>query len=384
MKAIRIGAVNLRRLTRDRVGLFFVFVFPIVLILLIGVSFGGDFTPTLGVASQDRGPLSDELVDSLGSQRGIEVELFEDRAALEDAVERGVAQSGVIVPAGYDRALRSGETVEIAYVSRAGDLSSALRTAIESAVGSQAARVRAAQFASGQGTEDFDDAFERSSTLEGTIPSVTVTSRSVGDEETAAEGQFTAGASTQLLLFVFVNSLAGSVALIQVRRLGLSRRMLSTPTSPRAILLGEGLGRFLIAMVQALFIVIVARVLFDVNWGDPLGSGAVIVAFSLVATGAGMLAGAALANENQAGALTPVGLALAALGGCMVPLEVFSPTMQTIAKVTPHAWANEAFNELLANGGGLVDVLPQIGVLLGFAAVLLSLATMALRRSILT
>ena len=95
-----------------------------------------------------------------------------------------------------------------------------------------------------------------------------------------------------------------------------------------------------------------------------------------------MLAGAALANENQAGALTPVGLALAALGGCMVPLEVFSPTMQTIAKITPHAWANEAFNELLAHGGGLTDVLPQIGVLCAFATVLLSLATVALRRSI--
>ena len=381
MKAIRIAVVNLRRLTRDRVGLFFVFVFPIVLILLIGVSFGGDFTPTLGVTSQDDGPLADELVAALRSQRGIEVEMFEDRAELDDSVERGLAQAGVVVPETYDRDIRSGGTVEVAYVSRAGDLSSALRTAIAYAVGSQAARIRAARFAS-EGGEDFDDAFERASAIEGTIPSVTVASRTVGDEETAAEGQFTSGASTQLLLFVFVNSLAGSVALIQVRRLGLSRRMLSTPTTPGSILVGEGLGRFLIAMVQALFIVIVARAFFDVNWGDPLGSGAVIVAFSLVATGAGMLAGAALANENQAGALTPVGLALAALGGCMVPLEVFSPTMQTIAKITPHAWANEAFNELLAHGGGLTDVLPQIGVLCAFATVLLSLATVALRRSI--
>jgi ABC-2 type transport system permease protein len=91
-----------------------------------------------------------------------------------------------------------------------------------------------------------------------------------------------------------------------------------------------------------------------------------------------------LSNESQAGALTPFALALAALGGSMVPLEVFSPTMQTIAKITPHAWANDAFNELLAHGGGLVDVLPQIGVLLAFAAVLIGGASVALRRSIVT
>ena len=196
------------------------------------------------------------------------------------------------------------------------------------------------------------------------------------------EGRFDQGASTQLLLFVFVNSLAASAALVQVRRLGLTRRMLATPTPVRSVLLGEGLGRFLLAAVQALFIVIAAWLLFGVNWGDPLAAGAVIAAFSLVATGAALLFGAVLSNEQQAGALLPLGLGLAALGGCMVPLEVFSPTMRQIAFITPHAWANDAFNQLLNHGEGVADVLPQIGVLLAFAAVLLGLATWRLRAAI--
>lgn len=383
MKPLRIASVNLRRLSRDRVGLFFVFVFPIVLILLIGVSFGGDFSPTLGVVAKDDGRLAGELVDSLRGQRAVEVEIFDNASSLDDAVERGLVQAGVLIPEGYDRRLRGDGDVGVVYVSRPGDLSEAVRTTVESSIADQAARVRAARFAAENGAGDFDEALESATMIETALPKVTVETRVVGGAEVGSEGQFTSGASTQLVLFVFVNSLAGSVALIQVRRLGLSRRMLSTPTGAGSILLGEGLGRFLIAMVQALFIVIVARVLFDVDWGDPVGSGAVIAAFSLVATGAAMLAGAALANENQAGALTPFALALAALGGSMVPLEVFSPTMQTISKVTPHAWANEAFEELLAHGGGLVDVLPQIGVMLGFAVVLLTLATFALRRTII-
>lgn len=95
-----------------------------------------------------------------------------------------------------------------------------------------------------------------------------------------------------------------------------------------------------------------------------------------------MLAGAVLSNENQAGALVPLALAMAALGGSMVPLEIFSSTMRSVAKVTPHAWANEAFNELLNRGGNLADVVPQVVVLLGYALVLLAVATWGLRRSI--
>ena len=95
-----------------------------------------------------------------------------------------------------------------------------------------------------------------------------------------------------------------------------------------------------------------------------------------------MLFGAVLSNENQAGALIPLALAMAALGGSMVPLEIFSPTMRTISKITPHAWANDAFNELLNHAASFGDVLPQVTVLLVYGLVLLAVATWGLRRSI--
>ena len=50
-QALSIAAVNAKRLGRDRIGLFFLFVFPIILILLLGVTFGSGFTPRLGVVS---------------------------------------------------------------------------------------------------------------------------------------------------------------------------------------------------------------------------------------------------------------------------------------------------------------------------------------------
>jgi ABC-2 type transport system permease protein len=54
--------------------------------------------------------------------------------------------------------------------------------------------------------------------------------------------------------------------------------------------------------------------------------------------------------------------------------------MRKIAHVTPHAWANDAFNHLLVNGGGLSSVALDVAVLCGYAVVLLTLATWRLRR----
>jgi ABC-2 type transport system permease protein len=52
-------------------------------------------------------------------------------------------------------------------------------------------------------------------------------------------GQFDEGAWTDLLLFLFLIALTGAAALIETRRLGLSRRMLATPTFPRTVIAGE-------------------------------------------------------------------------------------------------------------------------------------------------
>jgi linearmycin/streptolysin S transport system permease protein len=150
------------------------------------------------------------------------------------------------------------------------------------------------------------------------------------------------------------------------------------------VLLGEGFGRFLVAALQGMFILGAAALLFGVDWGDPLGAAAVVLLFSLVSTGAALLFGAVLPNEQQAGALVPFGLALAALGGCMVPLQVFPQTIRTIAHATPHAWANDAFEKLIAEGAHVNQIVPQLLALAGFALVLLAVGAIGLRRSLST
>jgi len=60
---------------------------------------------------------------------------------------------------------------------------------------------------------------------------------------------------------------------------------------------------------------------------------------------------------------------MALLGCCWYPLELFPAAARTAAYLLPTAWAMQGLNNLLLRGAGLAGVLPQAGVLLGFAAV---------------
>ena len=57
------------------------------------------------------------------------------------------------------------------------------------------------------------------------------------------------------------------------------------------------------------------------------------------------------------------------MGGAWWPLEVTPTAFQTVVKVLPSTWAMIGFTDLISRGQGFVDILPEAGILLGFAVV---------------
>ena len=383
MSALVIARTELLRLLRDRSNLFFVFIFPLLLVVLIGSAFGGGMDQRLGVVAPDQ---ASELVEALDGLDGVAVVVVDTEEELTDRVARGGLVAGVLVPA--ELAVGdAAEGVEVAFVARGDGSGQGLRALVDAVVTERAAVLDAARIASqvddGPSTQHLEVARE----LQATLPGVEVRAEEVGGDELAREfaglGQFDLGASSQLFLFTFLTSLAAAGALIQSRQLGVARRMLATPTSTSAVLVGFGAGRLVIAVTQAAYIVLATVLLFQVDWGAPLPTTVVVLAFCLVAGGAGMLVGAALRNDSQAaGVGLGVALGMAALGGSMVPLEVFPEGLRLVAHVTPHAWANGAMAEIVRRDGDLASVAGHVGVLLGYAAVLYGLAVWRLRRTL--
>ncbi len=379
MKAIAIAALDIRRLLRERANLFFLFVLPMLIILLLGAAFGSS-AARVGV-HVGKGALARELVATLDSEQNLKLRQYTRTAEVERGVQQGEVEAGLLIPDTYDRTLQTGGRVTLDYLGRPDTLAAQLAPTIQAAVAHQSELIRAARLLQAHGGPPFAQSLRRATQISKQLApiSVRLTDPS-GDAYPQAQGQFDTSASTQLLLFIFFTSLTGAGALIETRRLGVARRMLSTPTSLRTVLLGAGLGRLAIAVLQALIVMLGALVL-GVNWGNPLAAAVLVFAFCLVGSGAGLLLGSALAGEQQARAAAFLfGLGLAALGGSMVPLEIFPHTMKVIAHLTPHAWANEAFGTLLHHGGNLSDIAGEVGVLLAYAAVLLILSTWMLRR----
>jgi ABC-2 type transport system permease protein len=385
-KILAIGWFNTLRFVREKSNLFFVFVLPLLIIMLLGVSFGSGFDATIGIDMEgNRGdPLVEDLIERIEALDGVDTARYDDWASLVDGVQRGEVDGGLDLPPAYSEVINRGEVVELSFVTRPEQAAALLRQAVEGAIADQAAPIRVARFVAAEGAGTYAEALPTARLAVPAAERVTVTFREAGEplfEGFENLGQFDLGASSQLVLFMFLTSLAGSADLIQTRRLGVATRMLSTPTSTPTILGGETLGRYGVALVQGLYIMVGTLLLFSVEWGDPLGAIAIVLVFALVGTGGAMLMGSIFSNDQQAGGLgVLLGLGLAALGGAMVPIELFPSTMETVAKFTPHAWAIDAYSELVRRDGTLVDILPQLGMLLVFAAVFLSLATWRLHR----
>lgn len=381
MKALLIASISLRRLLRDRTAGFFVFALPFLIILAVGATFGGEATPELGLVAESRGRLARELVAGLERSPSMEVVVHPNVESLDDAVSRQQVDAAVVIPADYDAVVLSGGTAKVTFLARRDAAGQDLRISVSAAVAQQSAAVRAARFAAAEGRGSFDDLFTHVRSLASRSAAVTVSVSVPGGA--VREGRFDLGAAQQLILFIFTTSMAAAGQLIDERRVGISRRMMATPTPVSQIVGGAGTGRLAVAIFQALVIVFVSMVVFRVDFGDPAAAAAIVLLFAFVATGAAMLLGSALRSAQQATSLGVfLALGLAALGGCMVPLEVFPDSMRVAARFAPHGWAMQAFDDLLRRDAGLRDILPELGALAAFAAVLTVIAVRRFRRSI--
>ncbi|WP_101788025.1 ABC transporter permease [Nonomuraea indica] len=383
MKILVIGLLNLRRLFRDRSNIFFVIVVPFLMIFMMGLMFGGGQPHRLGLVGGDGGPLAGRLATALAGREDVEVVPMATEDEVRTAVERGRVQGGVVIPSTYDADQRAGRQVQIRYMIRSNDMRALdVGTWVRSAVPREAALLRAARFGAAEGTTTFDQGLQvaQRAQVPGVEVQVTTAGRSVFPE---GFSQFALSAPPLLLLYTFLTSLTAAIGLVETRLTGISARMYATPTTAWSIVAGETMGRLLIALFQGLLIMLGSGLLFQVRWGDPLAAAVLLAVFSMIGAGAAMVMASLFRTPGAAISLAAIlGIGLGALGGTMVPLETFSPTMQTVAHFTPHAWGYEAFVTLVRHGGGIADVLPQLGALTAFAAVLLPLGAWLQRRAI--
>jgi ABC-2 type transport system permease protein len=383
MTVLVIAANNLRRLVRERANLFFVFALPLLLILVLGLTAGSD-EPRIGIHVEDQASTgAQELIDRLEGVEGIQVVRFERRDAANDELEREDITALVVIPAGYDEALAAGDRAELEYrvIPTSGGFE--VQSLVQAVVADHSATLRAGRVVSEQTGQPTSEAAAQVAATQEALAGVEVATVDADGEEYVDADAVGFVAAQELVLFIFVIGIIAASALIQSRQLGVTQRMLATPATAFHVVAGEALGRYAVAVIQGAFIVGSTALLFGLGWGSWAATAAIVASFSLVATAAALFVGALVRNESQSSAVgVSLGLALAALGGCMVPFEVFPDWLQTAAHVTPHAWAIDAFTEVIQRGGGLGQIGLELTVLVLYGGTLLAAASYTLRRAI--
>jgi ABC-2 type transport system permease protein len=137
------------------------------------------------------------------------------------------------------------------------------------------------------------------------------------------------------------------------------------------MLIGKWIPYYLINIVQIVIMLGVSSLLFNMSLGHS-AAGLVIVslAASATATGLGVLVATLARTEAQISGLTVLLLlTLSVLGGCFIPRFIMPEWLQTLGQITPHAWALDAYQDLLVRGYDFWDVLPKVGVLGVFAVI---------------
>ena len=179
---------------------------------------------------------------------------------------------------------------------------------------------------------------------------------------------------------LFANFLIGfmAVSILKDKEAGSMRRLVAAPVHRGTIIAGKMLAFALMVFLQMALLFGITNALFGMPLGDsPLALVVLTLALALAAAGLGMALGSLARTAKQADAIGFVlGFLLYFASGSLSPTGYLRDMgfrsegfRYYLSQITPNAHAFDGYLKLVIDGAGLVDILPNIVALLGFAVV---------------
>ena len=402
MKHVLVIAYNdlLMRLA-ERDTLIFSLILPVLFTAVIGLgmdtAFGsdGDNRYPMALVDQDGNALAAQVLKALGESQVVRIELVSEEDARK-LLDDDQVYAVVVLPAGFSQALMEGKKVEAAFLFSNLNASQRVQGEIQAVMSRIGAAVAAAQIAvdeaetvAGFGSHaEQEDYFAAALVAAGewlAPPPVGVELEiATGLDNEDQWADFTGPRQSSpgmVVMFGMTTMLGVGIVLVQERRMGTLRRLLTTPASKASILVGKLAGMFALGLLQTTILIVFGVTVFNVPWGrDPLALVVVVFAFSLAIVSLGMLFATVVRTEEQAGnIMIGASMAMAALGGAWWPIDITPPPMQTLGHLFPSAWAMDAFQAIILQGATASDVLLETGILLGYTVLFSALGVWRLK-----
>ena len=183
-------------------------------------------------------------------------------------------------------------------------------------------------------------------------------------------------------LAFFFSFLLTGISFLRERSQGTMERLMASPVSRPAIVLGYLLGFFLFALTQTLVIVLYTIYALDVQYSGELWQIFVFQVVAItVAVNLGIFVSTFARNEFQMVQFIPLILfPQIFLSGVIWPVTQMPDYLQWLFRILPLHYAVDGLRGIMLNGDSLGDVTLELAVLVGLAVVTSLLAALTLRR----
>ena len=375
--------------------LLFFIILPIVFtFLLAGGTPSGNEDPRIWLLVVDDAntPISQQIIAELENSTAVRPEVITHAKAQKQFDDRR-ADAVFIIPAGIDIASLQSGSAEVELLQQPNNINATVaERAVQTAIRRVSSAISAAQNAvkEREAKKPFASETEKQAYFESSLELAQNIQKDTPERVTVVEGNTkdqvdydprANSSAGQLITWVFVPLFGISALFAYERQQGTLRRLLTTPSRKATFLLGTISGQVAMALVQMLLLVGFGILAMKLNWGrEPLALFVILFCSALAAAAFGTTLGTFIKTEGQASGLSIMfGMVFALMGGCWYPLELFPHAIQNAVKILPTTWAMQGMLDLVLRGGGLMDILPEAGVLLGFAVIFFSVGVMRFR-----
>lgn len=173
-----------------------------------------------------------------------------------------------------------------------------------------------------------------------------------------------------------------SINIVKEKSQGTLVRLITNPVPYAVVIAGKTATYLVICMIQFYLMVTVGIYLFphiglpalDVS-GKLFLMSIVAIFAGLAAVGFGILLGTLAKTQEQSAPFGATSVViLAAMGGVWIPVFAMPKVMQFIAYISPMNWGLNAFYDVLLRNGGILEILPEISLLLLFFIITVTIA----------
>ena len=389
-QAIILARKDTKVFFKDRLAVAFSFLFPFLFVIGFTLALGGqgpsDDPVEFVLTTLETDGVSNQLIDALTEEDQGPVVVMTYDEALQAAEDDQIA-GYVVFPADFTESLTNGASTSLEVVLTGDDPGH--QAALVGFANTLARPFNEFHVVAGAVSEatstDFSliarAAFDMGVIDQGSSGAVEIDVEQTGDVEPWNASNFTLPG--YLTMFVFFAAALSSEAIARERRNHTLERLLSNGVRREGIIFGKLMGTAFLGSLQISVMWIVGIFAFRIDLGaSPVAVILISVLMVIASSSFGVLI-ASFIQEAKSASMAGVlaSLTLAPIGGCWWPLFITPDWMQTLAKITPHGWANTAFNKLMLFGAEFADVTAEMLALLVFAVLFVAVALWRFRTS---